>query len=355
MFTSFVSMASAGNLAFSPPSGPPPDPLPTWPSVTPTTTTFTVGSNGYTNSAGNRMCGSSDGVYLYQTGGGVCSMSSNSGATWSAPTLPTSSNCVTCACSSTGQYVLFCTAAGGGKIQLSSNYGASFANVSGTGVPTSFTKRNCCISDDGQKMLIGSTLGCYSSTNAGSTWTTVVSNAANNYVMGGYLSPDGNYAAITRWTTTYFQVSTDGMATWSNLEGPGGAIQGRSLGASSNLRVVIGNVTNTRVPFRREFADNLADANTGNNITSGNLTITAEYVPVGCSGSGNVLLLIDTANATNNCWYSLDRAQTWARLGTDVAAIASENINSAWVDHTGQRMYLANTSKQIRIDFGQAI
>lgn len=346
MFSSLISIQSFKN------SGGPS--LPSWPSVTPSLSTLgTVGSGGYTYAPSNRMCASTDFTYIFQCSASGCLRSTNRGSSWSSITFSTSSNNTTCACSSTGQYVIFCSISSG-KINYSSDYGASFSVLSTvTNIPSSnFSKWASNISDDGQYILIGRSNGVSLSTDAGASWTIL---EASDFTFGCDMDSTGQYMVYGRWATTAMKVSTNYGASFSALNGPGGAMQCRAVAASDQNKCILGNNTNNKIYFTRTLgATSIPDINTSNGILTGNIAVTGEYIPVGISKTGNVLIIIDNA-ATNNVVYSLDNGYSFRRLGTDVGAFSSLNINNCCVSRDGQRVLLSNSTTLYMVDFGQTI
>ncbi len=328
--------------------------LPAWPSVTPSLSTLgTVGSGGYTYAASNRICGSTDFTYIFQCSASGCLKSTDGGANWSTITFATSSNNTTCCCSSTGQYVVFCSITSG-KINYSSDYGASFSVLATvTNIPASnFSKWSSNISDDGQYILIGRTNGASLSTDAGATWTIL---EASDFTFGCDMDSTGQYMVYGRWASANIKVSTNYGSTFTAVNGPGGAMQCRAISASSQNKCILGNNTNNKIFFTRTLgATTIPDINLSNYILSGNIAVTGEYVNVSISKTGNVLLIIDNA-ATNNVVYSLDNGYSFRRLGTDVGALSSINISGCCASRDGRRILLTNGTKLYMVDFGQTI
>jgi hypothetical protein len=198
MFSSLNSIQSFKNSGVA---------LPSWPSVTPSLTTLgTVGSGSYTYAATNRICASTDFTYIFQCSASGRLRSTNRGSSWSTITFSTSSNNTTCACSSTGQYVVFCSITSG-KINYSNDYGASFSVLSTvTNIPASnFSPWSCNISDDGQYILIGRTNGASLSTDAGASWTIL---EASDFTFGCDMDSTGQYMVYGRWSSTALKVFT---------------------------------------------------------------------------------------------------------------------------------------------------
>jgi phosphohistidine swiveling domain-containing protein len=328
--------------------------LPSWPSVTPSLTTLgTVGSGSYTYAATNRICASTDFTYIFQCSASGCLRSTNRGSSWSTITFSTSSNNTTCACSSTGQYVVFCSITSG-KINYSNDYGASFSVLSTvTNIPASnFSPWSCNISDDGQYILIGRTNGASLSTDAGASWTIL---EASDFTFGCDMDSTGQYMVYGRWSSTALKVSTNYGSSFSALNGPGGSIQCRAVSASDQNKCILANNTNDKIFFTRTLgATSISNINVSNGILTGNISVTGQYIPVGLSKTGNVLIIIDNAS-TNNVIYSLDNGYSFRRLGTDVGAFTSLNISNCCVSRDGQRILLSNSATLYMIDFGQSI
>ena len=169
-------------------------------------TSYTIGASAY----GRSSCLSNNGQYQFNvqagSGTGRIAVSSNYGATFANSSAPAGDWHGVC-CSSTGQYVSACSA--GGYIWNSTNYGSTWTQSSS--ILASWVAMCCSTSGQYQMAVINGTGAIYYSSDYGVNWT--LSNAPA--ISWGFISctSTGQYMIATSGSYMYY--STNYGVTWS--------------------------------------------------------------------------------------------------------------------------------------------
>jgi hypothetical protein len=164
------------------------------------------------------------GTSLYYSGVNPVKVSSNYGVGFSTIVGPVSNeeNPFTCsAVSGDGQYMLIGNNGYTARMWISSNYGASFAFLSGSPIPMFASAWSvAAISSTGQYMLVGETGGyLYSSSNYGVSWT-ILTSLNQRLWSDGSISSTGQYQyATVNGGSIYF--SNNYGSSWTILTSAG--------------------------------------------------------------------------------------------------------------------------------------
>ncbi len=178
-------------------------------------------------------------------------------------------------------------------------------------------------------ILYGGWTGIYKSTNGGVSWTNVASSTVAVAVTDMAIAPSNGdyvYATYNGASNPRFFATTDGGATWSNLTQPVPAIYDLCVSPLNPNKVFIaGNGTNTgRVLFSTNAGVSFTDI-------SGNLP----------NGLGVRAIIVD--NTVNEGIY----------VGTNVGVFYRDNLNTNWINYTGNLPLVAINELDINNSAGK--
>ncbi|MGB8370513.1 MAG: WD40/YVTN/BNR-like repeat-containing protein [Limisphaerales bacterium] len=235
---------------------------------------------------GTKLAALASDIYGYYTSW----VSTNSGATWTATSLPNTTDVI-------GKLLL---SADGTKLVASDTAGFMYTStdlgntwISNT-VPTGFLLP-IALSADGTKMVAEGDTSTndviFTSTNSGTTW--VSNNIPVNSALFGATSADGIRMVVTGMTIqgpSYVFTSTNSGATWSDGVPAGGNLLYSVAFSADGTKLVTGGEAPSETPFM------LTSTNSGATWTSNSLpSLSAMWKSFALSADGNTLVAVATS------------------------------------------------------------
>ena len=267
-------------------------------------------------------------------------LSSDGGLSWNPNLIETNLNCVSI--NSSGQYIA--TAANGGSIYVSNNYGSAWAKIAYSGIPWNCIK----VSSTGQYMVAGSAgAQIFYSTNYGVNWST--SSSQNGYWFSFAMNNDATIIYATGGPGVY--KSTNYGSSWVKIS----SYNGRSIACNSSA---------TQILLGTYSQGAFLSMDSGTTWTNTNLPTTknassVQYYAVSSDSSGQNLVAsnIITSNQTiGNIYYSNNFGTNWNLLNgtagnlnaSSISTITNENsIIISLVGSNGIYKYIMPTISEV--------
>jgi len=230
--------------------------------------------------------------------------SRDGGTTWTASTgTPTSGMISAIVSDSTGQYVVFTYATDNfstntGGVYRSTNYGASFSQLSAIG-SYAFDYVSC--SADGQVIYVDQPRSnqLMLSTDGGSTWTLTTTASSSN--TNGCCSANGAYF-YQKIGTNVIAAGTGTGASWSNITTPSDVFQ---VACDSTGQIIVYSSLTNGV-YRS------TDGGSTWNIMSAPTNLGQTYLSIACDSTGQVILAGDDTN--HYSYFTIDAGVSWNQL-----------------------------------------
>lgn len=230
---------------------------------------------------------------------GTSRISNDYGNTWfDAP--PQLNSIYSCAVSLDGQYILAVSSSM--ALFVSSDYGHTFQSIN---PPT--VLYSVAMSATGRVMLAGGEFGVYISSDFGSSWTSVKTNAH----AAVSVSEDGSILYAVQSTVNILYSSTDNGVNWNAMYTATGACS--SLRCSATGKYVL-MVVGSRLLMSTDFGDSFSIVGTSTSVYS-------------CALSSNGMYMISGSLSGGVFETSTDYGQTWSTYsgGTSYSSVVMSN------------------------------
>jgi len=275
---------------------------------------------------------SGNGQYILKLGWSAQSyLSTDFGATWNAVGALGYTQWAA-SLSFDGKYMLVSTITGGAI--LSTNYGVDWSYVGIGGTP-----QNSKISFNGKNMVIATTNGIYSSTNYGSSFTSIKSESWKSVTA----SSDGQtiYAVKDASPPTIWKTTNNGVS-WTNIYSNPNSISFDTMSCSANGKYVLvglGQGVSSYMYLSNDYGATFNQLGASNGLSQGN------YFKVDIDSSG--MYMVTVCN-TGHMFYSTNYGQNWTQSplpSTYYYGVAiSDNANYIYAYAPGNKVYAYNSA-----------
>jgi hypothetical protein len=284
----------------------------------------------FTNSPtdnGVGMGASGNGQYILKLGWGAQShLSTDFGASWS-PVSDLGYYQWATSMSFDGKYMIATTITGGAMI--SNNYGSSWSHISIAGTP-----QNSKISFNGKNIVIATTNGVYSSTNFGSTFTSINSGSWKSVTA----SSDGQtiFAVKNSSPPTILKTTNNG-STWSTIYSNPDSVAFDTMSCSADGKYVLvglGQNVSGFMYLSNDYGSTFSPLNATNELSQGN------YFKVDMDASG--MYMVSVCNS-GFMFYSTNFGKNWSQSPLSSngywGVAISDNGNNIYVYIPGTKLY----------------